>query len=645
MDIIDILFGRPLSWVMWGCLQVVQNYGAALILFTFLTRLVLFPMSIWVQKNSIKMIKIKPEINRLDAKYIYNRDKFHEEQLKVFKREKYNVFAGFLPMLIQIPLIMGIISVINNPIDEIKDFDMGFFGLQLSEIPEFLSLSPLWIMPILAGLSAFAMCMIQNKINVLQIEQGFWGQWGMTVFLTVFSLYFGFVVAGGVALFWICSNVFAIGQMYLLNALYNPKKHIDYDALAESKQLLADVKKGAVKKKFVLFDRSPEHKREVADYKRFFRVPAHDMKLVFYSEASGFYKYFQGIIEVILAQSDLKIHYITSDPADAVFQMKQPNLIPYYIGESKLISLMMKLTADMVVMTMPDLQQFHIKRSYVRKDIEYVFTDHGGTSVNMLYRPGALDHYDTFFAASEAQALEVRAMEKLRNTKRKNILKLGNPVLDSMIASYEAHQKSIDVSSSATESNGIKSILIAPSWSEDNILDSCLDGILSQILNKGFKVTVRPHPQYIRRFPDRMQQIMDRYSSQFNECFAIETDFSSNVTVYTADLVITDWSAIGAEFSFTTLKPTLYINTKMKVVNPDYEKIDIVPCDITFRDIIGVTVEKSDMDNAYHVICDVFNRQEEFQETIRKTRDAFFYNIRRSGDVGAKYIIQRLCSF
>ena len=54
---------------------------------------------------------------------------------------------------------------------------------------------------------------------------------------------------------------------------------------------------------------------------------------------------------------------------------------------------------------------------------------------------------------------------------------------------------------------------------------------------------------------------------------------------------MTDWSGIAYEYSFTTLKPTLYINTPMKVMNPDYEELGIEPFDITVRDEIGISVD------------------------------------------------------
>jgi hypothetical protein len=60
--------------------------------------------------------------------------------------------------------------------------------------------------------------------------------------------------------------------------------------------------------------------------------------LVFYSESSGFYKYYQGIIEWLLAHTNLTIHYITSDPEDQIFALaeKEDKIRAYYIGEKRL---------------------------------------------------------------------------------------------------------------------------------------------------------------------------------------------------------------------------------------------------------------------------------------------------------------------
>lgn len=85
----------------------------------------------------------------------------------------------------------------------------------------------------LRGFPALLMCWIQNRINVLQIEQNKLSQWGMTIFMIAFSTFFAFIVPAGVGLYWAWGNLFAIGVMYLVNVIYSPKKYINYDALED----------------------------------------------------------------------------------------------------------------------------------------------------------------------------------------------------------------------------------------------------------------------------------------------------------------------------------------------------------------------------------------------------------------------------
>ena len=76
----------------------------------------------------------------------------------------------------------------------------------------------LWLMPLLAGCSAYLLCVAQNRSNVLQSEQGAVNKYGTMALSVGLSLYLGAFVPAGVALYWIASNLFAIAQLYILNA-------------------------------------------------------------------------------------------------------------------------------------------------------------------------------------------------------------------------------------------------------------------------------------------------------------------------------------------------------------------------------------------------------------------------------------------
>lgn len=696
MSIVMSIIGVPLGYIMWACYQIVKNYGISIILFTLATKILMFPLSIKIQKNSIKLVKMRPQIEKLKKQYPNKEDKeaFMEAQMELYAQEKYSPAAGCLPMLIQLPIIFGLLDVIYKPlkhllhlpsdvitalestvkevlhtedlgltfqlkvietindpdyignftdlgnigsleteavIRQIQGVDLNFLGLDLSRVPSITEPGILLLIPVLSGLSALTLSVLQNRGgNVLQAEQGRKSQLGMTIFLTVFSLYFAFLVPAGIGLYWIMSNVFSTLQMYLLNAMYDPAKYIDYEALEKMKQE-KQAEKGNKKEQNKSGQNLPSRQRESLDYKKFFKTK--NKKVVFYSEKSGFYKYFQNAIEELLRRSDITIHYVTSDPNDAIFGKDDPQIVPYYIGEKRLIPFMMKMDADIVVMTMPDLEQMHIKRSLVRDDVEYIFLFHWILSTHMSIRKGALDHYDTIFCVGEHQIDEIRETERIYGLKPKKLIECGYGLIENMLAQYKSQKNEVRKK---------KNILIAPSWQKDNIMDSCLDDLLGSILDKGYRVIVRPHPEYVKRFRKNLSDIIEKYRSYVGEDFQIETDFTSNVTVLNADVVITDWSNIAYEFAFTTKKPPLFINTPMKVMNPEYEKLSTAPLDITLRSQIGISLELDRVKNADKHIAELLLNEANYEEKIEKSMNRYFFKFENSGKPVADYIIGRI---
>jgi YidC/Oxa1 family membrane protein insertase len=290
---------------------------------------------------------------------------------------------------------------------------------------------------------------------------------------------------------------------------------------------------------------------------------------------------------------------------------------------------MLKLKAKMVVMTAPDLQQYHIKRSVICHDIEYVFTYHHFTSL-MLLREGALDHFDTVFCVGKHQIEEIRRTEELYGLPQKKLVKVGYGQFDKLLRMYSAMPQ--------TERKKPQ-ILIAPSWSERNILDSHLEEIVNQ-LAENYKLVVRPHPEYIRRFPEKWRVIMDKYN---NGNLLFDMDFLSNNSIYQSDILITDWSNIAYEFSYCTKKPTVYINTPMKVMNSGYFKLGIEPLDITLRGKLGAAVDIDKLNSLPEIIADMRNNPEKYRMSIETAVTDYLFYPGRSGEAAGKYIISRFC--
>ena len=616
-----------MAWIMKQCYTLCGNYGVAVILFTFITKIILLPVSVWVQKNSIKMVKIQPDINFLKVRHFGDADAIAEGQNKLFRQAGYHPLASIVPTVIQLVLLMAVIAAIKAGMAD-SSIDMRFLGVDLSLIP---AQGRGWLIlsPIAAGASAWLMCAAQNQSNVLQAEQDNWNKYGMLILSVGLSLYLGWFVSVGVALYWVASNLFSIAQLYLLNMAIDPKKYVDYARLEESKKQLSELQQLGGKR----HGREARDlaRRERADYKRFFSVL--NKHLVFYSESSGFYKYYKGIIEYILKNTNIAVHYITSDPNDQVFAISQsqPRLKPYYIAEKRLITLMMKLDCDVMVMTMPDIENFHIKRSYVRKDIEYVYVPHCIDSINMTMRTGAVDHYDSVLCVGKHQKEEITNTEAVYGLPHKALVDWGYTLLDEMRAQYAA---------SAHEDKPGKKILIAPSWQKDNIVDSCLEEILDTLKGRGYQITVRPHPQEVRLKQAYMEQLEAKYAADRD--VEIQTDFSSNSTVFEADLLITDWSGITYEYAFTTLRPVLFIDTPMKVMNPEYEKINTPPINIWMREVIGAVVKPDELEKLPEAVERLLSGRDEYRERIDRFVHEYVYNLGNSGEVGAKYIINEI---
>ena len=140
-------------------------------------------------------------------------------------------------------------------------------------------------------------------------------------------------------------------------------------------------------------------------------------------------------------------------------------------------------------------------------------------------------------------------------------------------------------------------------------MDGCLEELLEALKNEAYKITVRPHPQHVRHQPEKMEQLKARFAA--NENIEIQTDFSSNRTVFEADMMITDWSGIAYEYAYTTCKPVLFIDTPMKIMNPEYEKIGVEPINIWMREEIGRVVKPEEIGSAARVIAEMLAQAED----------------------------------
>ncbi len=633
--------GAAFTAMLEGCNALTGNWWAAIFLFTLATKVVLSPLSVWVQKNYIVMLQLMPDINRIKAEHFGDKETVGEKQSALYREKHYHPLLSMVPLLVQIAILLCLVNAV---------YTIAGSG---AEGTEPLGLIPVQnggatlLVPVVAGLSALLLGWSQNHINPLQREQTRKEQLLVNGLSVVLAVVLGLFVACGLGFYWTCSNLLSIAVQALMNVVVDPKKHVDYEALSASR---AELEKLEGIEEEGAGDRRSRRKlaaREKADCRRFAAVA--DKHIVFYSEGGGFYKYFRGAIEWLLAHSDIVIHYVTNDPDDRIFDMARQTarIRPYYVGRKRSISFMMKMDADVVAATLVDLDNYYIKRSYVRRDVFYVFMPHHMTSMHLVIPKASVDHYDAVLCAGPHQVRELEREKELYGVAEKELVPCGYDLLDADIARLEgAHAEGLGAKGSAGEKRGNgtgrPSVLVAPSWQEGNILDSCIDELLGELAGHGWRVVVRPHPEYVKRYRPRWEALRARHADATADELVFEEDFSSDATVFSADLLITDWSSIFCEYAFSTLRPCIFIDTPMKVRNPDWKELEMRPVDLLWREELGISFAPDALcglgDTAAQMVGDAGG----WADKITRVREASIFNLGRGAEVAGAYLLEKV---
>lgn len=147
------IIGIPLGWVMWLMYQATENYAWSIVLFTLITRIILFPLSVKQQKSSAAMAAFQPKLEKLKKQYANNQQKLQEEQMKLYSEEGINPMASCLPLFIQLPILYGVFDVVYRPITHIlraskeaiaaaKTITEGIFTANGGTVPSYFTQRP-----------------------------------------------------------------------------------------------------------------------------------------------------------------------------------------------------------------------------------------------------------------------------------------------------------------------------------------------------------------------------------------------------------------------------------------------------------------------------------------------------------------------
>jgi len=212
---------RAFVWLLKACHSVIPNYGVAIILLTVMVRLCTAPLAAKQMKSMKRMGEIQPKLKALQAKHKDDRQQQSQEMMKLYKEAGVNPLGGCLPMVLQIPVFIGLYYALQSSID-LRQAPFMLWIDDLSQPETLLTIPgvgwPVRVLPVLMTLSM----VLQQRMTPMTTMDPTQARTMMIVMpVMFFFMFYGF--PAGLVLYWFVSNLLAIAQQLYLNRQFTPQ--------------------------------------------------------------------------------------------------------------------------------------------------------------------------------------------------------------------------------------------------------------------------------------------------------------------------------------------------------------------------------------------------------------------------------------
>jgi hypothetical protein len=364
------------------------------------------------------------------------------------------------------------------------------------------------------------------------------------------------------------------------------------------------------------------------NWRQFRKLPPEWRNIVIYSESGQDWHQFSGLIGYLNGPLERRTCYVTSDPADPGLDRDHPNFRSLLIPEGLFRTIFFQVNrSDVFVLTMMDLDNLQLKRSL--HPVHYVYLFHSMGSTHMVDHENSFDHYDSLFCTGPHQVAEIRRREELKNLPPKHLFDYGHPRLEDVIAEGRAYRRPEYGGEPAT-------VLIAPTWGETSIFNTCGSELIAILLQAGYRVIMRPHYQSLRQSPRVIEAVRDEFEGQ--ERFEYMDRMGETDSILRSDLLVCDWSAMALEYAMGLEKPVLFIDVPRRIRNPNWRELGIEPVENSIREQVGEIVGQDALAEAPAAIERLLSDPGRFRETIRALREKMVFRLGHSIPDGAAEI-------
>ena len=352
-------------------------------------------------------------------------------------------------------------------------------------------------------------------------------------------------------------------------------------------------------------------------------------RLVFYSEGAGDWPHLGPVIQVFLAEHDVKISFLSSDPADPGLRIQDERMRGFQIGTGTMRTVLFaRMDCQHFVMTLPDLGNLWLKRSV--HPVHYIYLFHSINSTHTAYRKGAFDGFDTVLCVGPHHVDEIRKTEAVYGLPAKELVQHGSAKLDTVLAQFA------DAPATGA-SDGTREVLVAPTWGDSSLIERPVGReLIDALVAAGHRTVLRLHPMTVRRLPKVVSELRQTYRDE--PLFRLEDDMNVTESWLRSDLMISDWSGAAIEYAFAVLKPVIYVDTPAKILNDEWERVGAPSFEAGIRHEVGRVVDEPAMASIPGLVDEVAGLADSMRDRIRAARERSIFNIGRSSAAAASYL-------
>lgn len=350
--------------------------------------------------------------------------------------------------------------------------------------------------------------------------------------------------------------------------------------------------------------------------------------LVIFSESKAYWFTFKPVVDTLL-RDNVPFRYLSADIDDPGLTIEHPCMLSRYVGQgSAAYARVCAAKGAVMLATTPNIGTpgYPMPKPRHIGCLAHIFHGPGGVDT---YKKYSLDKYDAVLLTHPAFEQSVRRLEQLRGLPAKECAAAGLPYLD-VLAERKKER------GGAPAESGKKTVLLAPSWGEKGSLAVCGERFMPQLLEAGYAVILRPHPQSRTHEPEILGAIVAAYAGKHAVTFDFAVDGSPSMEK--ADLLISDKSGVRFDFALLYGKPVITLDVPFG----DKRLYEAADLETIWEDEISpvmgpVLAVEGDTDIRPAVAAALAATPRGSSEDLHSLREKFVVNFGCSGEAIAKW--------